>query len=312
MLMARSMSDAQRWSFAIGGAKKAVLYSYLAQVGVRVLPTLVIRLFRSLATLARLAKLQGTVLGTLQTIRAHLAAIVRKIIAVIAASGVQCRLSVFLGILCLVGRLAVTRARQQHGIPSKAVPASVPASEVASAPALASAPVSASASASALVAPVSSKSEAGPEAGPGGHSDDSSAAEPGAGCGEECGTVDGSHALSTALQVSAAATLGFMVLPRDNRVGIALFVGVRAAEVLIRHLHRVGYLPYIPNAYWLSMAMASGEIVHSAVFQHGCLEPGMILPSHAWVPRVLVSVSMLCVDARSFVVFGGCCWCHCC
>ena len=87
-------------------------------------------------------------------------------------------------------------------------------------------------------------------------------------------TLAPKRAWRTALLAGVAASGSLLLVPRESRLGLALFVGVRAAEVGCTQLCSAGYLPRVPYPHMWVMAASSAEIVYSLVFEPTALEPG--------------------------------------
>ena len=86
-------------------------------------------------------------------------------------------------------------------------------------------------------------------------------------------TLPCNEARRAGMLVGMAAAASLFLVPADARVGVTLFVGVRAAEVAIRHLHRVGMLPSCSYPFSLLMIVASAELPYSGVFAPNALDP---------------------------------------
>lgn len=70
----------------------------------------------------------------------------------------------------------------------------------------------------------------------------------------------------------ATAATAMLLVPQQWRLGLALFTGVRAADLLLRRAARVGVVPALPHPYLWLMAASSAELVYGGVFAPGAMD----------------------------------------
>lgn len=244
---ARGMSDADIARFALRGCGKAAALAYGAQIGLRTVPACIMTVLRAVRSLLSVARLAQRPSAAVASVARDVAALVRRIATTLRQSGRQARFAAFLALVVLASRLVVLTARRSHGIVADG----------------------------AADGRTNSGTRSSTESG---------------------GTVPRlppRPSLSTGTATVAAAVAGaaaagcLLCVSPESRVGLALFVGVRAAEVLAKQLHAAGLVPYVPNMHGVLMALASGEIVYSLVFAPGALD------------------ASTCVCARACVFAGG-------
>jgi hypothetical protein len=77
----------------------------------------------------------------------------------------------------------------------------------------------------------------------------------------------------SAFRSSCVAGLAFLFIPRASRVTFAMFVFVRAFEVVVKQAVAAHYLPKFQHADTLLMALSSAELMYSYLFHHDIIEP---------------------------------------
>ena len=70
----------------------------------------------------------------------------------------------------------------------------------------------------------------------------------------------------------AASLLSLKLVPRDSRMAISIFFLVRALEILGKKAANNGFIPHVPHAEGLIMALASAQVIWSWLFFRETLE----------------------------------------
>jgi len=72
----------------------------------------------------------------------------------------------------------------------------------------------------------------------------------------------------------ALAGLSILALPQGTRSTVAIFIAVRALEIQAKLAVRRGFIPHIPNADTILIALASAEVMWAWVFRSDSIERG--------------------------------------